>query len=171
MYFFEWSFGNWKFGPVCALEENDHIVRIGLCGALGVSAREYLSGKSHFEDPVKRQTPALRELKIQLNEYFKAKRKEFDLPLALEGSDFQMKVWRRLQKIPYGCLVSYGQVAKDIGKAKAAIAVGQAVANVPLPIIIPCHRVIGASGKLTGYGYGLGAKRALLDLEGAKYEV
>lgn len=101
----------------------------------------------------------------QLREYFAGKRTDFDLPLAPEGTAFQREVWRRLQEIPYGETISYGELAKRIGNPKASRAVGAANGQNPIPIVIPCHRVIGASGKLTGFGGGLPTKEALLALE------
>ena len=101
----------------------------------------------------------------QLEEYFDGKRKEFDLPLILEGTEFQLLVWRNLQKIPYGETVSYGQLARRIGSPEAARAVGLANGSNPIPIIIPCHRVIGSNGDLTGFGGGLPVKKKLLALE------
>jgi methylated-DNA-[protein]-cysteine S-methyltransferase len=101
----------------------------------------------------------------QLREYFAGKRIEFDLPLAPEGTEFQRNVWRRLQEIPYGETISYGELAKRIGNPKASRAVGAANGQNPIPIVIPCHRVIGANGKLTGFGGGLPTKEALLALE------
>ncbi len=101
----------------------------------------------------------------QLSEYFAGKRAEFDLPLAPEGTEFQRTVWRNLQDIPYGETISYGELAKRVGNPKASRAVGAANGQNPIPIVIPCHRVIGANGKLTGFGGGLPTKEALLALE------
>jgi methylated-DNA-[protein]-cysteine S-methyltransferase len=101
----------------------------------------------------------------QLQAYFSGERKEFDLPLAPEGTDFQLEVWRSLRTIPYGTTVSYAQLAERIGNPKAVRAVGLANGSNPIPIIIPCHRVIGSDGSLTGFGGGLSNKRKLLDLE------
>jgi methylated-DNA-[protein]-cysteine S-methyltransferase len=101
----------------------------------------------------------------QLREYFAGKREEFDLPLAPVGTEFQRGVWRRLQEIPYGETISYGELAKRVGNPKASRAVGAANGQNPIPIVIPCHRVIGANGKLTGFGGGLPIKEALLALE------
>jgi len=106
-----------------------------------------------------------KEVARQLDAYFKGKLKDFDLPLALDGTDFQLLVWRNLQKIPYGETVSYGQLAKRIGNPAAARAVGLANGSNPIPIIIPCHRVIGSNGDLTGFGGGLPVKKKLLALE------
>ncbi len=101
----------------------------------------------------------------QLREYFAGKRADFDLPLAPEGTEFQRSVWRNLQDIPYGETISYGELAKRVGNPKASRAVGAANGQNPIPIVIPCHRVIGANGKLTGFGGGLPTKEALLALE------
>ncbi|MDA0706830.1 MAG: methylated-DNA--[protein]-cysteine S-methyltransferase [Proteobacteria bacterium] len=101
----------------------------------------------------------------QLTEYFAGKRKQFDLPLNLTGTDFQLRVLGELQRIPYGETRSYGDIASRIGRPKAVRAVGAANGRNPIPIIVPCHRVIGSNGNLTGFGGGLGAKRALLRLE------
>jgi methylated-DNA-[protein]-cysteine S-methyltransferase len=101
----------------------------------------------------------------QLREYFAGARTEFDLPLAPHGTEFQRSVWRRLQEIPYGETISYGELARRVGNPKASRAVGAANGQNPIPIVIPCHRVIGANGKLTGFGGGLPTKQALLALE------
>lgn len=101
----------------------------------------------------------------QLEEYFAGKRQSFDLDLAPAGTPFQLKVWRALRRIPYGETWSYGQLAQRVGNPKAARAVGAANGQNPLPIVVPCHRVIGANGSLTGFGGGLGIKQKLLELE------
>jgi len=101
----------------------------------------------------------------QLQEYFTGRRREFDLPLAPAGSDFQMRVWQALRQIPYGETRSYGEVARAIGWEKAARAVGAANGANPIAIVIPCHRVIQADGSLGGYGGGTELKRYLLELE------
>ena len=101
----------------------------------------------------------------QLNEYFAGARKEFSLELIPEGTDFQKSVWSELQRIPYGQTISYKELAKRIGKPKAVRAVGAANGANPIPIIIPCHRVIGNDGSLTGFGGGLPLKKRLLQLE------
>lgn len=107
----------------------------------------------------------LRDARRQLEEYFAGARKDFDLPLRLEGTEFQVSVLEALQKIPYGQTVSYGEIAKRIGRPKAVRAVGAANGRNPIPIVVPCHRVIGSSGDLTGFGGGLDTKEALLRLE------
>lgn len=101
----------------------------------------------------------------QLREYFSGKRREFDLPLAPSGTAFQRVVWRKLREIPYGATISYGELARRVGDPKASRAVGSANGKNPLPIVVPCHRVIAADGKLGGFGGGLPVKRALLELE------
>ena len=101
----------------------------------------------------------------QLEEYFAGRRRQFDLPLAPAGTPFQQRVWRALLDVPYGETISYGELASRIGQPTASRAVGLANGSNPLPIVIPCHRVIGASGKLTGYGGGLPIKQQLLALE------
>jgi methylated-DNA-[protein]-cysteine S-methyltransferase len=101
----------------------------------------------------------------QLHAYFSGRLQEFDVPLALEGTQFQLSVWRSLQTIPYGQTISYGQLAQRIGNPRAVRAVGLANGCNPIPIIIPCHRVIGSNGSLTGFGGGLANKKKLLELE------
>jgi len=101
----------------------------------------------------------------QLEEYFAGDRKDFDLPLRIKGTEFQVSVLKALQEIPYGQTVSYGEIAKRIGRPKAVRAVGAANGRNPIPIVVPCHRVIGSSGDLTGFGGGLDTKEALLRLE------
>ncbi len=104
----------------------------------------------------------------QLQAYFARKLTRFDLPLELAGTPFQLAVWGELQRIPYGEVISYAQLANRIGKPRAIRAIGAANGSNPIPIVIPCHRVIGSDGKLTGYGGGLPVKEALLELEGAR---
>ncbi len=106
----------------------------------------------------------------QLDEYFAGARREFDIAVELEGSEFQRAVWAQLREIPFGETVSYGELAKRLGleEPEAARDVGTAVGQTPTPIVVPCHRVIGANGDLTGYGGGLERKRALLDLESSQ---
>jgi methylated-DNA-[protein]-cysteine S-methyltransferase len=104
-------------------------------------------------------------VRTQLAEYFSGERKDFDLPLKLNGTEFQVSVLEALLEIPYGETTSYGAIAKQIGRPKAVRAVGAANGRNPIPIIVPCHRVIGSSGDLTGFGGGLDTKEALLRLE------
>lgn len=110
-------------------------------------------------------TPLLEEAWAQLERYFAGELRQFSLPLAPAGTPFQQAVWRALEEIPYGETRSYGEIAGQVGRPKASRAVGAANHRNPIPIVIPCHRVIGAGGTLTGYGGGLDRKRLLLDLE------
>lgn len=105
------------------------------------------------------------EVRRQLDAYFAGDLQQFDLPLAPLGTAFQQRVWRALRTIPYGITRSYGEIATQVGNPKAGRAVGAANGKNPIPIIIPCHRVIGSTGKLTGFGGGLPVKEALLQLE------
>jgi methylated-DNA-[protein]-cysteine S-methyltransferase len=108
----------------------------------------------------------LRRAERQLREYFAGERQEFELPLAPEGTEFQQRVWQALTKIPFGQVQSYGEIARAVRRPDAARAVGLACGTNPLPIVIPCHRVVGAKGQLTGFGGGLPVKEWLLTHEG-----
>lgn len=112
------------------------------------------------------ETPLIVQAKAQLDAYFAGTLQQFTLPLTLKGTAFQQKVWQALLRIPYGQVRSYGQIAKEIGCPKGSRAVGMANHHNPVSIMVPCHRVIGANGKLTGYGGGLAMKQFLLELEG-----
>ncbi len=113
------------------------------------------------------ETPLLRRAADQLAEYFARRRTAFDLPLAPEGTPFEREVWAALRTIPYGETRTYGELARQLGRPNACRAVGRANGRNPLSILLPCHRVIGAGGRLTGYAGGLAMKEALLRLEGA----
>ena len=113
----------------------------------------------------------LHDLGAQLREYFLRRRTSFDLPLAMEGPQFHVAVWKALCDIPYGETISYGELAKRIGMPDGARAVGAANGANPIVIIVPCHRVIGANGDLVGYGGGLWRKRTLLDLEAGRAQL
>ena len=104
----------------------------------------------------------------QLAAYFAGERTDFDVPLAMEGTDFQRRVWAALREIPYGETISYGELARRVGNPKASRAVGLANGRNPIGVIVPCHRVVGATGSLTGYGGGIERKRWLLDHERAR---
>jgi len=109
----------------------------------------------------------LNEAASELRDYFAGKLRVFCITLDMQGTDFQLSVWNQLRKIPYGETRTYAQIAEEIGRPQAVRAVGAANGSNPVAIIVPCHRVIGASGKLTGYGGGLPLKKRLLELEGA----
>lgn len=136
-------------GPLTAVEENREII-------------ELIFGEKEGRQE---KTDLLLEVKRQMDLYFEGRLKVFDLPLCPKGTEFRQRVWKRLQEIPYGETISYGQLAAAIGSPRAARAVGGANHHNPISILIPCHRVIGADGKLTGYGGGLSIKEFLLDLE------
>nr|AGS51828.1 methylated-DNA--protein-cysteine methyltransferase [uncultured bacterium contig00066] len=131
----------------------------------GAICNIFFSTEKKHDEFEKKETPLIKEAAKQLDEYFNRKRKKFDLPVILHGTEFQIKVWKALQKIPYGQTRSYGEIAALTGNPKASRAVGMANNRNPIPIIIPCHRVIGSNGSLTGYAGGLELKRQLLDLE------
>jgi len=114
-----------------------------------------------------RDPAAFRALAGQLGEYFRRERRTFDIPLAPRGTAFQLATWGALSTIPYGETISYAELARRVGRPAASRAVGAANGANPLPIVVPCHRVIGKDGSLTGFGGGLATKRALLELEGA----
>jgi methylated-DNA-[protein]-cysteine S-methyltransferase len=120
-----------------------------------------------FEIPAdaRHDPPAFAEAEAQLRSYFAGERTTFDLPLAPRGTPFQLRVWEALREIPYGETATYGELAAAVGKPSAVRAVGAANGSNPIAVIVPCHRVIGADGTLTGYGGGLERKRILLDLE------
>ena len=125
---------------------------------------EVFYSKSKINDHLK-ETPLIRECFNQLKEYFQGTRREFTIPIEAEGSEFQKKVWKALLDIPYGQTRTYKEIAIAIGNEKACRAVGMANNRNPISIIIPCHRVIGANGKLVGYGGGLDIKEKLLNIE------
>jgi methylated-DNA-[protein]-cysteine S-methyltransferase len=111
--------------------------------------------------------PMLHRTREQVQEYFRGERKDFELPLALEGTAFQRQVWERLRHIPFGRTIGYGDLAAAVGRPGAARAVGGAVGRNPIPLVVPCHRVIGHDGSLVGFASGLDRKRFLLELEAA----
>jgi len=117
------------------------------------------------ENPARENPAPLAETVRQLRAYFAGELREFDLPLAPQGTPFQLRVWRELRNIPYGQTISYGELARRVGSPKGSRAVGLANGANPISIVVPCHRVIGNNGKLTGYGGGLENKARLLALE------
>jgi methylated-DNA-[protein]-cysteine S-methyltransferase len=119
----------------------------------------------------RRDAKRCRTVAAQLGEYFAGQRREFDLMLAPVGTDFQLRVWNALRKIPYGAVRNYGDIARAIGQPNAARAVGQANGCNPLPIVIPCHRVIASDGSIGGYSGGLAIKHRLLALENVELDL
>ena len=133
----------------------------------GISDIHFAKGGRRAEprDEWTRDDRAFDDVRTQLDEYFAARRRTFDLPLAPHGTPFQLDVWNALRTIPYGATWSYAQLAAAVGRPGAARAVGAANGANPLPIVVPCHRVIGANGSLTGFGGGIPVKKYLLELE------
>jgi methylated-DNA-[protein]-cysteine S-methyltransferase len=136
-------------GTLCLTRDEAGLSGIGFTG----------TGHARSTDPL------LLEAADQLHTYFAGERERFDLPLSLHGTEFQRRVWATVASIPYGTATTYGALADALGRPTAWRAVGAANGRNPLPIVIPCHRVVGVSGALTGYGGGLERKRALLALE------
>lgn len=139
-------------GNIIISEENENIVELNIDNEKNINIKES-------------QTPLLIETAKQLEEYFLGKRKQFDIPLKPKGTEFMQKVWNELKNIPYGETRTYKDIAISIGNEKASRAVGMANNKNPIPIIIPCHRVIGSNKSLVGYALGLGVKEYLLNLE------
>ncbi|HEX9530992.1 MAG TPA: methylated-DNA--[protein]-cysteine S-methyltransferase [Acidimicrobiales bacterium] len=136
-----------------------------VAGAAGLRGL-YLDRPAKDVEPSWRRDPGrFAEERAQLKAYFGRELKDFAVALDLDGTPFQLEVWTALQTIPYGSTFGYGQLAVQIGRSTAARAVGGATGRNPVSIIVPCHRLVGVGGRLTGYAYGLGRKRALLDLE------
>jgi methylated-DNA-[protein]-cysteine S-methyltransferase len=153
-------------GPLfAAVDGEGALVRLTFLDAADDEAAE-LDRLAAGGEPPRRSPERCRAVAEQLAEYFAGRRREFALPLAPRGSEFQRAVWSELVRVPYGSTISYGELAGRVGRARASRAVGGANNRNPLPIVVPCHRVIGADGSLTGYGGGLDRKRALLALEG-----
>ena len=142
-----------QIGNIEIEEKEGNIVRIGF------------TEEANPADEKNVTSPILREAIQQLQEYFAGQRKEFDLPIKMQGTEFQKKVWQALQEIPYGEVSSYGKLAEKIGNAKACRAVGMANHRNPIAIVVPCHRVIGSNGKVVGYAGGLDKKEWLLEME------
>ena len=143
-------------GPLAAVEENGRLIQLCL-----PSVRSLPSGAPE------KQTPLLLQTKKQLAQYFAGERKVFTLPLAPHGTPFQQQVWQALLAVPYGQTVSYGEIARRIGRPKAVRAVGMACNRNPLVIMVPCHRIVGKNGRLVGYAGGVDIKQKLLNLEQA----
>jgi len=143
-------------GPLLLTMEHGHLTNVCMFQQKRVAAipLESISDVGPFDTVTK-----------QLDEYFAGNRREFDVPLRLKGTSFQISVWNELIKIPYGTTTTYGEIARRIGNPKAVRAVGLANGRNPIPIVVPCHRVIGSNGSLTGFGGGLANKSLLLELE------
>jgi methylated-DNA-[protein]-cysteine S-methyltransferase len=141
-------------------------------GPLGVAADDAGIRRVHFTGPAGplSRNPALDLAVAQLDEYFAGRRTGFELPLVVAGgTPFERAVWRAIAAIPYGETATYGEIAAEVGERDAARAVGVACNHNPLPVVVPCHRVVGAGGKLVGFGGGLPRKRFLLELEARVY--
>jgi methylated-DNA-[protein]-cysteine S-methyltransferase len=145
-------------GPVIVVVDEDAIVEVAIGPATGAGGR-------HGSGVSTRRTPIGDEALTQLEEYFEGRRREFDLPVRLVGTPFRRAAWEALCTIPFGSTISYGEQAARMGRSGAARAVGGANGANPIPIVIPCHRVVGADGSLTGYTGGLHIKSWLLDHE------
>jgi methylated-DNA-[protein]-cysteine S-methyltransferase len=142
-------------GQLTVMANNTALTRIAFAGEIDCS------------DGIDRATPMLQLARRQLTEYFAGRRTRFELPLEMEGTEWQLRVWRALECIPYGCTRTYGELALGLtGKLTTARAVGLCCGRNPLPIVVPCHRVLGANGSLTGFGGGLWRKEWLLRHEG-----
>ena len=139
-------------GKIEIVEENEKIIELNI----------YNEKENNI---IEKDTKLLLETQKQLKEYFEGKRTKFEIPLNPKGTEFMKKVWKELLKIPYGEVRTYKEIAEKVGNSKASRAVGMANNKNPIPIIIPCHRVIGSNNKLVGYALGLDMKKYLLDLE------
>lgn len=147
------------------------VIEEQLLSAVYIGEEDFLVGEEEFQLKFDPSNPLLKKCKLQLDEYFKGERKEFDLPSDPQGTIFQRAVWKELSLIPFGETRSYQDIALIIGKEKAVRAIGQANKANRLPIIIPCHRVIGKNKSLTGYaGTRTDIKEKLLSLEGARFK-
>lgn len=149
---------DFEIGKLAICEENGKIVLVNV-----VKTKEDIDEMA--KNSIQKETSLIKNTKQQLDEYFAGKRKKFDIPIKLDGTDFQIKVWKELLKIPYGETCSYLDIAKCIGNPKASRAVGMANNKNKIIIIVPCHRVIGSNKKLVGYACGLDVKEKLLELE------
>ena len=144
---------------------NTSIGKINIVEEDGFLTDVCISENFVIEDATIKETTLIKETIGEINDFLAGRRREFDLPLLPKGTEFQKKVWRELQNIPYGKTCSYKDIAEKIGSPKAARAIGRANNKNPIILIIPCHRVIGSDGRLVGYGAGLELKERLLALE------
>ena len=162
---------NTPLGLMCACATSEGICLLEFTDRKNIGLQFENLHKHLGNDIVEEETPVLLQLKHELSEYYSGTRKEFTVPLHFIGTDFQKSIWAELLKIPYGKTVSYMQLSETIGNPKAIRAVANANANNKIAIIVPCHRVIGSDGSLTGYAGGLERKRWLLNLEGSRKEL
>ncbi len=147
-------------GPLLLGSNSSHLLYVGFSHSLPQNS--LFSALPHIDNGY---NPILMQAEAELKEYFAGQRTNFDVPISFSATTFREEVWQELLHIPYGCTVSYGEIARQVGGSNKARAVGGAVHHNPLSIIVPCHRVIGADGSLTGFGGGLPIKRQLLELE------
>jgi methylated-DNA-[protein]-cysteine S-methyltransferase len=147
-----WTIYDSPLGPLKLIGDPGRLAAIHFPGGPSLSAAD--EDRAAFAEPIR-----------QLDEYFAGERQTFDLDLELHGTPFQMAVWEQLRTLGYGTTISYGELARRIGRMDRVRAVGGAVGRTPIPIVVPCHRVVGADGSLTGYGGGIARKEALLSLE------
>lgn len=154
-----WTFAQ-KMGKLRAVETDDALSALEFTAPSDSSGAETLPVGA-----IRKKTPLLTEVGRQLADYFAGKRRVFDLPIRLDGTEFQRRVWRALLEIPYGATLSYGELARKIGQPNAARAVGRANNRNAICIVVPCHRVIGHDGRMVGYQPGVDKKVFLLELE------
>jgi len=166
-----WTLTDTPIGPLRIVAEDGAISAIDFLGELPVTSARASTAHhaARVERPVEERSdddPVLASAVEQLARYFDGELVDFDLPLAPRGTPFQLRVWAQLQEIGYGATASYGEIARALGlTGHGARAVGLANGRNPIPVVVPCHRVVGADGSLTGYGGGVDRKRLLLDLE------
>ncbi|AKH85547.1 cysteine methyltransferase [Streptomyces sp. CNQ-509] len=146
-------------GPLTLVAEDDSLT------GLYMTDQRHRPAEETFGTPADPGDPPFAAAAAQLTAYFAGERTDFDLPLHLAGTPFQQRVWEQLRQIPYGETISYGELAERVGNPAASRAVGMANGRNPVGIIVPCHRVVGANGSLTGYGGGIDRKKQLLALE------
>lgn len=149
---------DFEIGKLAICEENQKIVMVNI-----IKTKE--NADEIIKSSIQKETELIKNAKKQLDEYFAGKQKNFDIPIELNGTDFQIKVWKELLKIPYGETCTYLDIAKRVGNPNASRAVGMANNKNKIMIIVPCHRVIGSNKKLVGYAGGLDIKEKLLKLE------
>lgn len=154
-------------GDMLAAERRGRIFRLEFVGRKSPVTVLKRSPEATSAAVTKGSTPALNRARKQLKAYFQGSLRKFNLPLDLDGTDFQKKVWKRLESIPHGATTSYGDIARKAGRPGASRAAGAAIGKNPIVVAVPCHRVVGKSGDLTGYGGGLWRKKWLLEHEGA----